>query len=269
MSAADRAFAGSIPAIYDRYLGPLIFESYAEDMAKRVARFTPKRVLETAAGTGIVTRAIAGRLPPTTEIVATDLNQAMIDFASPRTKASNVRWQQADATKLPFKDGEFDVVTAQFGAMFFPDKLTAYREARRVLKPGGSFVFNVWDRLENNLMAKVIHDAVAKMYPDNPPGFLGRTPFGYYDTEAIRKTLSEAGFKTIEVDTVRHDSRAPSYRDPAMGYCQGSPLRNEIEAKGAGALEKATDVAAEALGARFGKGAIESPIQAHVFTAST
>jgi hypothetical protein len=136
-----------------------------------------------------------------------------------------------------------------------------------VLKPGGSFVFNVWDRLENNLMAKIIHDSVAKGFPKDPPGFLGRTPFGYYDTEAIRKSLSEAGFKKIEVDTVRFDSRAPSHRDPAIGYCQGSPLRAEIEAKHPGMVEKATVIAADALAAQLGKGAIEAPIQAHVFTA--
>jgi ubiquinone/menaquinone biosynthesis C-methylase UbiE len=267
MSSTDRAFAGSIPAIYDRYLGPLIFHAYAEDMTKRVARLAPKRLLETAAGTGIVTRALAARLPQSTEIVATDLNQAMIDFAMPQIKAANVSWKQADATKLPFGDAEFDAVTAQFGVMFFPDKMAGYREARRVLKPGGSFVFNVWDRLENNLMAKIIHDSVAKAFPKDPPGFLGRTPFGYYDTDAIRKSLSEAGFKRIEVDTVRFDSRAPSQRDPAIGYCQGSPLRAEIEAKHPGMVEKATEIAADALAAQLGKGAIEAPIQAHVFTA--
>lgn len=268
MSSTDKAFTGSIPAIYDRYLGPLIFEPYAEDMAKRAAGLAPKRLLETAAGTGIVTRALATRLPKT-EIVATDLNQAMIDFATPKTTATNVTWKQADAMKLPFGDGEFDVVAAQFGAMFFPDKLTAYREARRVLKPGGFFVFNVWDRLETNPMPRIVQESVAKLFPKDPPGFLGRTPHGYYDTEAIRKTLDDAGFKRVEVATVKFMSRAQSSRDPAIGYCQGTPLRAEIEAKGAGMLEQATDAAAAATAERLGKGPIESPIQAHVITAST
>src|SRR5690242_6913191 len=144
---SDRVFAGSIPALYERYLGPLIFEPYADDLAERVASGAPNRVLETACGTGIVTRALARRLPAAAELVASDLNQPMLDFAAGQLKDRRVTWRQADALALPFPDRSFDAVACQFGAMFFPDRVAGYREASRVLRPGGRFVFSVWDRI--------------------------------------------------------------------------------------------------------------------------
>ena len=166
----DTLFVGSIPAIYDRYLGPFIFEPYAEDMAARVARLAPRRVLETAAGTGIVTRAMARALPSGASITASDLNQAMIDYAATRTEATNVTWRQADALALPFAEGAYDAVVCQFGVMFFPDKSAGYREARRVLRPGGTFLFNVWDRIEDNEVSRVVTEAVAGVRPGRPAG---------------------------------------------------------------------------------------------------
>ena len=182
MKETDKLFAGSIPEFYDRYLGPLIFAPYADDLAARVARLAPKRVLETAAGTGIATRALAQALPETASIVATDLNPAMIDFAAAKTKARNVSWRQADALALPFEDGAFDAVACQFGVMFFPDKRAGYREALRVLAPGGRFVFSVWDRIEDNEVPRIVTDAVAALFPGDPPRFLARTPHGHHDT---------------------------------------------------------------------------------------
>jgi ubiquinone/menaquinone biosynthesis C-methylase UbiE len=140
----DAVFSGSIPSLYDKYLGPLIFEPYAQDLANRLSALNAERVLETAAGTGIVTRALERSLSPRGSIVATDLNQPMLDHAAERIPSSRVSWQKADAQALPFPDGAFDAVICQFGVMFFPDRQKAYREARRVLKPGGHFIFNVW-----------------------------------------------------------------------------------------------------------------------------
>ena len=172
MSESDRVFAGSIPALYDRYLGPLIFAEYAADLAKRAAALQPARVLETAAGTGIVTRAMVRAVPAGVEIIATDLNQAMLDFAAAQPGAARVTWRQADAQRLPFEDSSFDAVLCQFGAMFFPDRGVAYREARRVLRPGGHFLFNVWDRIEENEFTYLLTEAVAALFPDDPPRFL-------------------------------------------------------------------------------------------------
>src|SRR5581483_1821741 len=161
MPETDVVFAGSIPALYDRYLGPIIFEPYATILAARVAGMDPRRVLETAAGTGIVTRELVRILPNDTAITATDLNQPMVDFAAGKIVAEKVSWRQADAQSLPFEDDAFDAVVCQFGVMFFPDRLAAYREVQRVLKPGGRFVFTVWDRIEENEFAELTTGAVA------------------------------------------------------------------------------------------------------------
>jgi len=268
MVATDKLFAGSIPEIYERFLVPLIFESYARDLAERLARGEPHDVLETAAGTGVLTRELASRLPARTRLVATDLNQPMLTLAAARQPdASRIEWRQADALALPFEDQSFDAVACQFGVMFFPDKVQGYREARRVLKPGGRFVFNVWDKISENEFIDVITQTVATLFPQDPPRYMARIPYGYYDVEEISEQLTAAGFASISVETLDDTSRAPSPRDPAIAYCQGGPMRSEIEARDASRLEEATQRSAEALAQRFGSGAIEGRIRAHVITA--
>ncbi len=267
MAATDKVFAGSIPEIYDRFLVPLIFQAYARDLAERLARLEPQDVLETAAGTGVLTRAIASRLPSQAHLTATDLNRPMLDHAARQSHDSRIAWRQADALALPFENQRFDVVACQFGVMFFPDKVQGYREARRVLKPGGRFLFNVWDRISENEFADVVTEAVATLFPHDPPRFLVRTPYGYHDGEKIRAELNAAGFTKISIETVGAKSKATSARDPAIAFCQGTPLRNEIEARDASRLEEATTVAAEAVARRFGNGPVEGRIQAHVIAA--
>jgi len=267
MKATDVGFAGSIPALYERHLGRLLFEPYALDLAARMADLRQGRLLEVAAGTGIVTRALAGALPGTVEIVATDLNQAMVDFAMAQPIARDPVWRQADGLRLPFEDQSFDAVLCQFGVMFFPDKRAGYAEARRVLKPGGRFVFNVWGRIEENDFARIVTEAAAAVFPDDPPRFLARTPYGYYDTDVIESDLRGAGFSNVMVETVELRSRAASHRDPAVGLCQGTPLRGEIEALAADRLDEVTDAAANALSSRFGRGPVDGKMQAHVVTA--
>jgi ubiquinone/menaquinone biosynthesis C-methylase UbiE len=268
VQTTDRLFAGSIPEIYDRFLVPLIFEAYALDLAERVASASPKDVLETAAGTGVLTRAIVSKLPAPVRIVATDLNQPMLDHAAARQhNDGRTTWRQADALALPFEDRAFDVVACQFGVMFFPDKVKGYKEARRVLRPGGRFLFNVWDGISENVFAQVVTEALAGLFPRDPPLFMARTPHGHHDVGKVRDELTAAGFASIAVETVDGTSRAPSPRDVAIAYCQGTPLRNEIEARDPKGLENATRVAEEALSQRFGTGAIEGRIRAHVFTA--
>jgi ubiquinone/menaquinone biosynthesis C-methylase UbiE len=268
MAEADKVFAGSIPEIYDRYLVPLIFEPYARDLAERALQARPQLVLETAAGTGVLTRALASRLPADVQILATDLNQPMLDYAAKRSPADDrVVRQQADALALPFEDQAFDVVACQFGVMFFPDKVKGYREALRVLKPGGRLFFNAWDHIAANEFADVVTQALAKLFPDDPPLFMARTPHGYHDVARIEQEVAAAGFASISVETREEVSRASSPRDVAIAYCQGTPLRNEIEARGASRLDEATDKAAEELARRFGEGPIEGKIRAHIFAA--
>jgi ubiquinone/menaquinone biosynthesis C-methylase UbiE len=269
MAATDKVFAGSIPELYERFLVPLIFEPYAVDLAERIAGTSPRDVLEIAAGTGVLTRALDARLPAQARMTATDLNQPMLDHARAHhpSGGDRITWQQADALSLPFEDASFDSVACQFGVMFFPDKVAGYREARRVLRPGGRYFFNVWTQIAESEFADVVTEALATVFPQDPPRFLARTPHGYHDLATIRRELTEAGFSSIAVETLEKTSKAASPRDPAVAYCQGTPLRNEIEARDASRLEEATQAAADALARRFGSGPIEGRIKAHVITA--
>jgi SAM-dependent methyltransferase len=268
MQSRDSVFAGSIPEIYDRYLGPALFDPYAADLAGRVADLTGGAVLETAAGTGRVTRVLARVLPANVSITATDLNQAMLDFAASQDGVERVAWQQADATALPFDDARFDAVVCQFGAMFFPDKVAAYREALRVLKPVGRFMFNIWDRIEVNEFAQITTEALVALFPEDPPLFLARTPHGHHRTDVVADELRLAGFGNVAIETVELKSRVPAARDIAIGFCQGSPLRNEIEERRPGGLEAVTEAVARAIAARLGDGPITGSMRAHVIVAS-
>lgn len=263
----DKVFTGSIPKLYETYLVPLIFEPYAVDLVTRLASRPLARVLEIAAGTGVVTRNLASVLPESVSIVATDLNQSMLDQALVIGTRRPVEWRQADAMQLPFLDGTFDAVVCQFGVMFFPEKSKAFSQARRVLKPGGVFIFNVWDQIKENEFADVVTTALASMFPEDPPRFMTRTPHGYSDRLTIERDLANGGFTASpQVSTVAARSRAESPRVPAVAYCQGTPLRNEIEARGPSRLGEATDLAAEAIAQRFGRGAVDGKIQAHIVT---
>ena len=268
MLETDKLFAGSIPENYDRYMVPLVFEPYAADIAQRAASLSPIAVLETAAGSGVVTRALAPKLRPGANYIVTDLNQAMVDYAASRQPPdTRINWRQANALALPFENASFDLVCCQFGAMFFPDRTSGYREARRVLKPGGHFLFNVWDRIEENVFANDVTNALAKIFPNDPPRFLARTPHGYHDTALIRSELEGAGFSHVVIDTRAEQSHASSPRIPAVAYCQGTPLRNEIEARDAGKLESVTDYVASVIADRHGSGEVAAKIQAHVISA--
>src|SRR3954471_19261058 len=189
MTDTDTVFAGSVPELYETHLVPLIFEPYAADLKNRFASINASTVLEIAAGTGVVTRALATVATDGMSIVATDLNQAMLDRAAAVGTARPVKWQRADAMALPFGDGEFDAVVCQFGVMFFPDKAKAFSEARRVLRPGGLFVFNAWDRIEENEFAAVVTDRLAQLFPADAPRFMARIPHGYHDAATIERDL--------------------------------------------------------------------------------
>jgi SAM-dependent methyltransferase len=192
----------------------------------------------------------------------------MLDFAATQPGAERVVWRQADAQRLPFEAGSFDAVLCQFGVMFFPDRIAGYREARRVLRPRGQFLFSVWDRLAENEFSQIVAQAVAALFPEDPPQFLTRTPYAYHDADVIKRELIDAGFSSVTIETVPRRSRAGSPRDPAIGLCCGSPMRAEIEARAADRLEASIDAATAAIAASFGSGAIDGKIQAHVITAT-
>jgi SAM-dependent methyltransferase len=267
MGHGDAAFMGSMPQLYDQKLGALLFAPYAADLAARLAVLTGGRLLETAAGTGLVTAALAKRLPPAVEIVATDLNQPMLDYAAGKADLGRVQWRQASAQALPFPDESFDAVVCQFGVMFFPDRIAGYREARRVLKPGHRLVFNVWDRIATNPVMAAVVEGLSRRYPHHKSWFLERTPCGYYDETVIRGELGAAGFTEAHIEIVRRNGQLSTALDAAIGLCQGSPQRTEIEGLDIAGLEGATRDAAAAVAERCGNGPSATPLQALVIEA--
>ncbi|WP_218943768.1 class I SAM-dependent methyltransferase [Pseudoduganella albidiflava] len=265
MPTTDARFAGTLPYHYERLLVPMLFEPYALDLVRRAAGLAPAQVLEIAAGTGIVTRHLAAALPAA-HIVATDLNPDMLAVAQSAVAAPLVTWRQADAMALPFGDGTFDLALCQFGVMFFPDKPAAFAQVRRVLRPGGRFLFNVWDALDTNELASVLQAAMDTCFPGDPPRFFTRTPHGYHDRAAIAGDLALAGFARPSIDTVALPANAPGARAVAEGFCQGTPLRAEIEARG-GDVIAVTAAAADHLERHFGAGEFRAGLQAHVISA--
>jgi SAM-dependent methyltransferase len=261
----DTAFSASISKLYESLLVPMIFEPYARHLVARLPETGMSRVLEVAAGTGVVTRALAATLPESVSITATDLNQSMIDEAARVGTARPVEWRTADAMQLPFADAAFDAVLCQFGVMFFPDKAHAFAEARRVLRPGGVFAFSTWDRIEESEFEHTVVTALESVFPDDPPRFLARTPHGYFDAATIERDLAAAGFTARpKIERVTERSRAASPEMAAVALCQGTPMRNEIEMRDASKLEESTAVVANALAQRFGRGPIEGTLRALV-----
>jgi SAM-dependent methyltransferase len=267
MAQNDAVFAGSIPQLYDHHMGALFFAPYAKDLANRLSNMTSGDLLETAAGTGIVTAELATRLPEAVKITASDLNQPMLDHAAGKPGIGRVRFRQANAQDLPFPENAFDAVICQFGVMFFPDRVQGFREAKRVLKPDGRLIFNVWDKLSANPVFEATVVGLSRRYPRHPSWFLERTPCGYHDASKIRADLAAAGFADCTMEAVELTGPAADPLGPAIGLCQGSPMGAEIEGLEPGGLSAATEAAAAAIAERFGSGPFEAPLRALVIEA--
>jgi ubiquinone/menaquinone biosynthesis C-methylase UbiE len=264
MAQSDTVFSGSIAQLYDQKLGKLLFTPFALDLAERLRSRSVDAVLETAAGTGLLTVELVRCLGLPARIVATDLNQPMLDHAATKAGLEHVQWQRVDAQNLPFDDASFGAVTCQFGVMFFPDRIGAYREAWRVLRPGGYFLFNAWGALAVNPVMAAAVEGVAQRYPAQKSWFLDRTPCGYHDEDLIAADLRAAGFAEIRIETVKLAGHLDSALDAAIGLCQGTPMRSEIEALEATGLEPATRDAAAAIARHCGQGPVSTPLQALV-----
>ncbi|WP_133498702.1 class I SAM-dependent methyltransferase [Cognatilysobacter terrigena] len=265
MGRQDANFAAGIADVYARLLVPMLFAPYAVDLAERVAALKPRDVLETAAGTGAVTRELASRLPGA-HIVATDLNAPMLEMAR-HTLDAHVKLRVVDAQSLPFDDACFDVVACQFGVMFFPDRVRAYADARRVLRGGGPFLFNVWDALDANPLAATVVQALAARFPDDPPRFTARVPHGYHDAARIEADLAAAGFRDVRIRPVDAVATARDAREAAIAFCSGTPVRHEIEERDPGGVDDAIAAVTPVLQARFGTGAIQAQMRALVVEA--
>jgi SAM-dependent methyltransferase len=260
-------FGGSIPENYENYLVPLLFLDYGAELASRFEVPAGGAVLETACGTGAVTRHLRSRFRADVRLTCTDLAPAMVERARAVVgEHPGIAYRQADATELPFPDNSFDAVICQFGVMFFPDKTKGMREAARVLKPGGRFVFNVWDRLELNVFSQAVHEQMAQIFPADPPRFL-KVPFSYHDLSTIVHDLQTAGFGAIDVTVQPRASTAPDPRHVAMGLVAGSPLANQITERGSPDLEEVATAVEASLSGRFGPGPISAPMQAFQISA--
>ncbi|HYV05319.1 MAG TPA: methyltransferase domain-containing protein [Blastocatellia bacterium] len=252
MSEHQAAFVGSIPENYDRYLGPCFFEPYALDIAKRIKDADPASVLETACGTGIVTRHLRETLRGNARLVATDLNQAMLEYAMAKKGAlQGIEWKQADAMNLPFPNESFEAVVCQFGLMFFPDKAKALKEASRVLVRGGALVFNVWDSMEKNDLARIAHQTVSSFFEDNPPAFF-ETPYGFHDRNVLRDLVTEAGFRDVSLSDVSKAGISSSAMDAAKGAVEGTPLLVQLNERGMSDVSRVVDAVAKAVAQQCG-----------------
>ena len=249
---SNTAFVGSVPQNYDRYLGPILFHHYADDLVGRLAVRPGIRVLETACGTGIVTERLARRLAGQGTVVATDLNEPMLAYAQAKgTVGPGVEWRQADATALPFESASFDAVVSQFGLMFFPDKAKGVREAWRVLRPGGQYLFNVWDSFAHNAVTRITHETVAALFPADPPQFYA-VPFSLSDTAKVSAWLTEAGFENVAAISVAQVGTSPSAMDAATGLIDGNPIAAAIVERRADALSDVKATLARNLAAELG-----------------
>ncbi len=267
MKDQELRFAGSVPGQYDRLMVPLVFRPYAEELARRACEFQPALILETAAGTGAVTQALHEAMPGA-EIVATDLNQPMLDVAAERIRSDRVRFIQADAQELPFEDGHFDLVVCQFGAMFFPDRVRAHSEARRVLHDGGHYLLAIWDRIERNELSHASQQALIDYFPDDPPLFMREGPFSYADPLRIESDLHDAGFGTVDIETIELRSRSPSAHDAATALCYGTPMGVEVDDREPGSLDRVFEKVRDAFRRFEGAEGIDAPMAAHIVTAT-
>jgi ubiquinone/menaquinone biosynthesis C-methylase UbiE len=267
MDAGHAQFTGSIPELYDRYLGPLFFEPYAKDIATRLEKLRASNVLELACGTGIVTRRLRDVMPLNGHLLATDLNQAMLDYAALKFSGDDsVKFEQMDATSLTLPSGAFDAIVCQFGWMFFPDKLAAMREAHRVLALSGYLLFNVWDSFAENPLGWIAHETIGSFFETDPPLFY-QTPFGFSDVDEIRRMLKEARFTTVDVETVTCTAESPSANDAALGLVRGNPVVNSIHERGTAKADTIVQAVAEALRREVGDLPLHAPMKAHVIVA--
>ncbi|MFE9406460.1 class I SAM-dependent methyltransferase [Streptomyces sp. NPDC006530] len=260
---ADQRWSESMPAAYEQYLVPVIFRPFAEDLTARAASLHPRRILELAAGTGVLTSHLLASVP-LAEVTATDLNDAMVALGT--TRAPGAVWRQADAQRLPFPDGAFDLVVCQFGVMFFPDRVAAFTEVRRVLAPGGRFLFNTWGPLAKHTFEVALQAGLERAFPVDPPRFFPTVPHGYADPAVVTADLAAAGFTVEEGQELTLEGRAASTADLATGYLTGTPVRAVVEERGGEPDVRA--IVVEEMTTRLGPGPVTAPMTAFVFRAA-
>ncbi|HEX2608387.1 MAG TPA: class I SAM-dependent methyltransferase [Flavisolibacter sp.] len=245
------AFSGDVPQLYEAYLGPVLFEPYAEDLAARIDPAGSQHVLELACGTGRLTRHLLRVLPLHASITATDLNEGMLNLAARQTPDPRLQWNVVDALEIPFLDGSFDTVICQFGCMFFTDKPRAFSEIFRVMKKGGRFLFNTWEAPDKNPAAMIMQDVMQELFGERAPDFFLKGPFSFYDQEVIQQLLAAAGFHSLSIESLSKEMPYTSASDFTTGFVDGSPLTAFLKKWPAAEREAATAELKTRLEARF------------------
>lgn len=265
MAGKASEFVGDIPQNYDQRLGPIIFEDYADDIARRAAALRPMHVLELAAGTGIVSRRLKDAIGPDARLTVTDLNAQMLDIAKAKFgRDENVDFVVADAMALDFANETFDLIVCQFGVMFFPDKAASFKEALRVLKPGGAYLLNTWGSLVDNPFAAIAQDTTAEFFPSDPPGFY-RVPFSYHDAEAVKADMMRGGFQDVAHETLPIQKPVADWEHFGRGLVYGNPLIDEIKNRGGVDPEAVATAITKGLSDALGDVPCTMPIEATVF----
>jgi ubiquinone/menaquinone biosynthesis C-methylase UbiE len=267
MADNNAQFDGSIPDYYDRFLGPVLFEPFATDLATRLNASAGVDVLEIACGTGLLTRAVSEHLQRDLRITATDLNQPMLEYAQAKlADISGITWALADMSALDFPSNSFDFVICQFGLMFVPDTLAAVREVHRVLRPNGAFLFNVWDALERNDLQRIAHETMCRLFADDPPRFY-EVPFRLYEQDKLEVLLRDGGFDEIDFTVLSREAEGFSARAVATGLVFGNPLITAIRERAMVEVETVVDQLAEAISQDCGTEPAVGKMQAIVITA--
>jgi ubiquinone/menaquinone biosynthesis C-methylase UbiE len=265
MERNPMTFDGSIAKNYDHYLGPFLFESYADDLAGRIAFTGESNILELACGTGIVTKCLAGRLAGSDELTATDVNAEMLSVAQEKISRPNVFWDTVDMAAIPYAQDLFDVVVCQFGLMFVTDKQRAVSEMYRVLKKEGKVYFNVWAAIAGNPVWRIYNTLLFKFFtnvPLNPA--LG--PFSMSDENIGLSLLQQAGFTQCKVESVPVIGVCDTAANAAIGFVLGSPLYHFIK-NDPPLVERFRDALEEAIVLELGSEPVQSPLRALVFSA--
>ena len=251
---------------YDRYLAPFLFEPFAQDLSSRITSANYRDVLELACGTGRVTRHLRKVLPEQTKLVATDLHPDMIRIASEQLLNENINWQTADAQQLSFPDESFDLVVCQFGLMFMQDRMKALSEVHRVLRPGGKFIFNTWDKIENNGAIYLGNQIICSYFPENTPSSY-RVPFSMHQPDLLETNLVAAGFKNIKVSGVEKEGLSPSAKDAAIGIVEGNRIYYHIMKKDPNLVEVIRNAVEQKIAEAYGDHPLKTSLKAWVFEA--
>lgn len=261
------SFSGSIPKFYENNLGTIFFEPFSTEMALRVKDLKANSILEIACGTGRLTKYLPLVTPKKfSSITATDVNPAMLELARRTVAWKNIDWQVVDAMELPYGDSLFDVVVAQFGVMFYPDKQKAFKDSHRVLADNGSFIFSAWDSLRHNPIAQLTDNIITEFFPTDTPAFY-KIPFSYFNEDEIRSDLATAGFRAVNIERLKLEGYAANANDAAVGLLQGTPLYNAIIERGEELLPAMTEKLAQEIRSLFGDTDLSIPIQANIVTA--